>query len=58
MVSTGKNQPAGWSLRLLGGFELGTSVRRGFGPEGAGVWGGWSGLLTLGWSGLRPAQPQ
>lgn len=42
----------------LGGFELGTSVRRGFGPEGAGVWGGWSGQLTLGWSGLRPAQPQ
>ncbi|TQJ51541.1 BTAD domain-containing putative transcriptional regulator [Phycicoccus sp. SLBN-51] len=27
MVSTGKNQPAGWSLRLLGGFEL-------VGPEG------------------------
>lgn len=43
---------------MLGGFELGTSVRRGFGPEGASVWGGWSGQLTLGWSGLRPAQPQ
>ncbi|MFL5355351.1 FecR domain-containing protein [Archangium sp.] len=50
---------AGAGARLtLGGFELGTSVRRGFGPEGASVWGGWSGQVTLGWSGLRPAQPQ
>lgn len=50
---------AGVGARLtLGGFELGTSVRRGFGPEGAGVWGGWSGQVTLGWSGVRPAQPQ
>jgi hypothetical protein len=50
---------AGVGVRLrLGGFELGTSVRRGFGPDGARIWGGWGGLLTLGWSGLRPTQPQ
>jgi hypothetical protein len=50
---------AGVGARLrLGGFELGTSVRRGFGPDGARIWGGWGGLLTVGWSGLRPAQPQ
>jgi hypothetical protein len=50
---------AGVGARLrLGGFELGSSVRRGFGPDGARVWGGWSGQVTLGWSGLRPAQPQ
>jgi hypothetical protein len=50
---------AGVGARLrLGGFELGSSVRRGFGPDGARVWGGWSGQVTLGWSGLRPAQAQ
>jgi hypothetical protein len=50
---------AGAGARLkLGGFELGTSVRRGFGPDGARVWGGWSGQLTLGWSGLGPLLPQ
>ncbi|WNG45680.1 LysM peptidoglycan-binding domain-containing protein [Archangium minus] len=43
---------------MLAGFELGTSVRRGFGPDGARVWGGWSGQVTLGWSGLLPAQRQ
>ncbi|HEX8437700.1 FecR domain-containing protein [Archangium sp.] len=50
---------AGVGARLrLGGFELGTSVRRGFGPDGARIWGGWGGVLTLGWSGLRPLQAQ
>jgi FecR-like protein/LysM domain-containing protein len=50
---------AGVGARLnLGGFELGTSVRRGFGPDGARVWGGWSGQLTLGWSGLGALLPQ
>ncbi|PTL80483.1 hypothetical protein DAT35_28010 [Vitiosangium sp. GDMCC 1.1324] len=50
---------AGVGARLtFSGFELGTSFRRGFGPDGASVWGGWSGQVTLGWSGLRPAQPQ
>ncbi len=50
---------AGVGARLrLGGFELGSSVRRGFGPDGGRVWGGWSGQVTLGWSGLRPAQAQ
>ncbi|WNG59628.1 LysM peptidoglycan-binding domain-containing protein [Archangium gephyra] len=50
---------AGVGARLkLGGFELGTSVRRGFGPDGARVWGGWSGQLTLGWSGLGSLLPQ
>ncbi|WP_375766627.1 FecR domain-containing protein [Archangium gephyra] len=50
---------AGVGARLkLGGFELGTSVRRGFGPDGARLWGGWSGQLTLGWSGLGALLPQ
>jgi hypothetical protein len=50
---------AGAGARLkLGGFELGTSVRRGFGPDGARIWGGWSGQLTLGWSGLGALLPQ
>ncbi|QRK04604.1 FecR domain-containing protein [Archangium violaceum] len=50
---------AGVGARLMfSGFELGTSVRRGFGPDGARVWGGWSGQVTLGWSGLRPARRQ
>ncbi|QRO00434.1 FecR domain-containing protein [Archangium violaceum] len=50
---------AGLGARLrLAGFELGTSVRRGFGPDGTRVWGDWSALLTLGWSGLTPTQPQ
>ncbi|WP_257458607.1 FecR domain-containing protein [Archangium lipolyticum] len=50
---------AGVGARLrLGGFELGTSVRRGFGPDRARVWGDWSGLLTFGWTGLRPTQVQ
>ncbi|ATB31851.1 FecR domain-containing protein [Melittangium boletus] len=41
-----------------GGFELGASVRRGLGPQGATVWGTWSGQLTLGWSGLLASRPQ
>jgi hypothetical protein len=50
---------AGVGARLrLGDFELGTSVRRGFGSDVARVWGEWSGLVTLGWSGLRPAASQ
>lgn len=38
----------------LGGLELGGSVRRGFGPDSARVWGPWSAQLILGWSGPRP----
>ncbi|HEX5748417.1 MAG TPA: FecR domain-containing protein [Archangium sp.] len=50
---------AGVGARLkLGGFELGTSVRRGFGPDGTRVWGDWCGQLTLGWSGLGALMPQ
>jgi hypothetical protein len=50
---------AGVGARLrLRDFELGTSVRRGFGSDVACVWGEWSGLVTLGWSGLRPAESQ
>ncbi|MFY0569504.1 FecR domain-containing protein [Archangium lansingense] len=50
---------AGVGARLkLGGIELGTSVRRGFGPDGARIWGGWSGQLTLGWSGFGALLPQ
>jgi hypothetical protein len=50
---------AGVGARLrLGDFELGTSVRRGFGSDVARVWGEWSGWVTLGWSGLRPAESQ
>lgn len=37
----------------LGRFEVGLSARRGFGPEASRVWGGWSGQVTLGVSGLR-----
>lgn len=40
------------------GFELGLSGRRSFGPDAARVWGGWGGVLTLGWSGLSPLLPQ
>ncbi|WP_155893806.1 FecR domain-containing protein [Cystobacter fuscus] len=40
------------------GFEVGASVRRGFGPEGARVWGTWGGQVSLGWSGLLPPLPQ
>ena len=42
----------------LGGFEVGASARRGFGPDTARVWGGWSGQLVLGWSGLRALATQ
>jgi len=41
-----------------GDLELGASVRRGFGPDGASVWGTWGGQVTLGWSGLLSPLPQ